>query len=221
MRAEPPAGGGPVPLAPMEQAAARQERPGRWSTIAWLATTALVTLLLVGAWMRIDDERSGVSIANALVRGERPEAPQLPTRAIEGDGAPGLPRWYERAAGGQPAEREVLVVNWWASWCGPCEEEAPALADVAADYRGRATVVGLNAGAEDLEADAREFVQRHQLRFPIVRGTRADKDAWGVGGFPETFVVGVDGRISAHVNGPIDEHELRALLDRELRADRS
>jgi hypothetical protein len=57
---------------------------------------------------------------------------------------------------------------------------------------------------------------RHRLRFPIVRGTRADKDAWGVGGYPETFVVGTDARIGAHVDGPIDVDTLRGAIDTEL-----
>jgi hypothetical protein len=93
---------------------------------------------------------------------------------------------------------------------------------VARDYRGKVDVVGLNAGSKDLAGDARDFVRPFHLDFTIVRGDRRDEDAWGVrSGFPETFVVGTDGRISSYVNGPIDDETLRGLLDAELREHRT
>lgn len=195
---------------------------GRWSTIAWLGCSVLLVALVVGIWLQVGADRAGANLANAIISGERPAAPALPRAGIDGDGAPGLPDWYRAVDGFQAPSpgSEILVVNWWASWCGPCEDEAPALQQVADDYAGRAVVVGVNAGAQDLESDARAFVRRHELDFPVVRASRADEVAWGVGGFPETFVVGVDGRISALVNGPIDEETLRGLIDAELAEQR-
>lgn len=194
-----------------------------WSTVAWLVCSLLLVGLVVGIWFRVGTSSAGANLANAIIAGERPPAPALPTKQIARDGAPGLPDWYRAKDGTQLAasDNEILVVNWWASWCGPCEDEAPILQEVADDYRGRATIVGLDAGAQDLESDARAFVRRHGLTFPIVRGNKADEDAWGNRGFPETYVVGTDGRISSFVNGPIDEETLRGLLDAELEEDRS
>jgi thiol-disulfide isomerase/thioredoxin len=195
----------------------------RWSTVAWLGASLLLVVLVVAVWLRVGGERQSANLANAIIEGKRPAAPALPHAGIARDGAPGLPGWYRAGTEHQRANArgEVLVVNWWASWCGPCEQEAPALREIAHDYDGRVTVVGLNAGSQDLESDARAFVRRHELDFSIVRGDRTDEDAWGVNGFPETFVVGTDGRISSYVNGPIDEETLRGLLDRELGEDRT
>lgn len=198
--------------------AAPETAPGPWSTVAWVGSSLLLVLLVVGVWSKVGSDRSGANLTSAIIAGDRPVAPALPDAGIPRDGAPGLPAWY-RAADGRQLQgpgNEVLVVNWWASWCGPCEDEAPVLREIAVDYAGRVTVVGLDAGAQDLESDARAFVKRHELEFPIIRGTRDDEVAWGVGGFPETYVVGTDGRISAFVNGPIDEEALRGLLDAEL-----
>lgn len=196
---------------------------GRLATIAWLLCSVLLVGLVVGIWFKVGTDQAGANLANAIIAGERPPAPALPSEGIDRDGAPGLPDWYRAADGEQlaSARNQVLVVNWWASWCGPCEDEAPVLQEVSEDYAGRATIVGLDSGAQDLESDARAFVRRHELDFTIVRGGRADEDAWGVTYFPETFVVGTDGRISSYVSGPIDEETLRGLLDAELREDRS
>jgi thiol-disulfide isomerase/thioredoxin len=208
---------------PASDAPGPQAPRSNWSTVAWLGCSILLVALVVGVWLRVDSDRASKNLANAIIAGTRPDAPALPTRTVPKADTPGLPSWY-RATGDHQSHSargaQVLVVNHWASWCGPCKDEAPDLRKVAHDYEGRVAVVGLNAGSEDLATDARAFIHEYHLDFSIVRGTRADKDAWGVDGYPETFIVGTDGRISSFVNGPIDESTLRGLLDRELKQHR-
>ncbi len=179
---------------------------GRLGTAAWIVSSLLLVVLVVGIWLKVSGDRSGANLANAIIAGDRPDAPALTTETVFDSGP---------TTAAIPTD-EVLVVNWWASWCGPCREEAPALMEIADDYDGRVTVVGMNAGAQDLQSDARAFAREFDLDFPLLRADRGDEDAWGVGGFPETFIVGTDGRISSFVNGPIDEETLRSLLDAEL-----
>ena len=183
---------------------------GRLGTVAWIVSSLLLVVLVIGIWLKVSGDRSGANLANAIIAGDRPVAPTLPTGTVFDSGP---------TTDAIPTD-EVLVVNWWASWCGPCKDEAPALNEIADDYDGRVTVVGMNAGAQDLESDARAFAREYELDFPLLRADRGDEDAWGTGGFPETYVVGTDGRISSFVNGPIDEETLRDLLDAELAEDR-
>lgn len=196
----------------------------RWGNVAWIACSLLIVVFVVGFWLRVNDERSGSNLIGQIAADKRPAAPALPTREITGDGAPGLPDWY-RAAGTKQAASvagaQPIVLNWWASWCAPCVDEAPILRDVYDDYKDRVTFVGMDAGNQDLESDARNFVREHRLEFSIVRASKSDGDAWGVHKFPETFIIGTDGRLSAHVPGAVDDKELRALLDAELATDRS
>lgn len=196
-----------------------------WSSLVWTLSALAVVLLVAGVWVRLSDESAGTGLIELVAAGERPVAPELPSTGIDRDGAPGLPAWYASSQGAtaSPTDdasattgRRVVLVNWWASWCGPCKEEAPLLQQLANDYRGRVDVVAVDAGAEDLESDARRFVRHYRWSFPVVRGARSDKDAWGVRGYPETFVVGLDGRVAAHVNGSIDGAEVREVLDAEL-----
>ncbi|MBC7461807.1 MAG: TlpA family protein disulfide reductase [Thermoleophilia bacterium] len=212
----------PAPDADVAPSAAAPS--SRWGTIAWVTCSALIVVLVAGFWLRVNDERSGTNLIGQIADNKRPMAPALPTKQITGDGAPGLPAWY-RASGSQQAASvagaQPIVLNWWASWCGPCVDEAPILREVYDDYKDRVTFVGLNAGNRDLNSDARNFVREHNFEFSIVRADKNDGDAWGVQRYPETFIIGTDGRLSAHVPGAVDDKELRALLDAELAKDRS
>lgn len=192
-----------------------------WATAAWIASSLLLVVLVVGIWLRVSGDRAGAELGNAIIEGQRPAAPALPAEAVA-DGSE-LPDWYRVEDGRQVGgpHNQVLVVNWWASWCGPCREEAPILNEVAREYRGRVAIVGMNPASEDLHSDARGFARDHELDFPLVRGGRSYNDAWGVNGYPETFVVGTDGRISSFINGPVDERSLRGLLEAELAEDRT
>lgn len=98
----------------------------------------------------------------------------------------------------QLAERRdrVVVVNFWASWCIPCREEAPVLEAAWRAYRDRGVViVGVNV--QDSEPAARAFIETFELTFPNGPdpGGRIAID-YGVYGIPETFVIGRDGLIA-------------------------
>ncbi len=160
----------------------------------------------------------GVRIGNAIADGQRPQAPGIPDRTLRGVPVELLPSWYKRTPDGMSgASGKVLVVNFWASWCGPCREETPMLVAIGEEYAVNGVqVIGMNPANEDAERDARDFAREFSVNYPLVRVTGPEKAEWGVRGFPETFIVGRDGRISARVNGPIDEATVVKLVEREL-----
>lgn len=191
-----------------------------WSTYGWLLAAIVLAVAMVALFRGVRDHEAGLSIATALAQGERPAAPSLPTERLAGTagrGAP-LPQLPKPgAAAGVTRMRAPVVVNWWASWCGPCREEAGVLNRLSERYEDEGVrFVGVNAAAEDLGADAQAFAQRYRIRYALVRGSARDKGLWGVRGFPETFLIGRDGRISVRIDGPVDERALQALLEREL-----
>ena len=105
-----------------------------------------------------------------------------------------------------------VVVNFWASWCGPCKHEAPLLREAHERYGDRIEFLGVDI--RDARSDALEFVQEYDLDYLHVR----DEDmriyaSYGLTGQPETFFIDQDGVLVEHVAGPIDEEGLFRILD--------
>jgi cytochrome c biogenesis protein CcmG/thiol:disulfide interchange protein DsbE len=112
-------------------------------------------------------------------------------------------------AGKDLAQGQVTVVNFWASWCGPCVQEHPLLVELA--KRG-IKVVGINY--KDPSPSGRRFLGRHGNPFAAVGVDPTGRGAieWGVYGLPETFVVDPKGRIAYKHVGPISQQVLADKL---------
>lgn len=117
-------------------------------------------------------------------------APALPSRVLE------PPAKTIAQLRGRP-----VIVHFWASWCGPCQHEAPELARLARELHGRATLVGVDY--TDAAGSARAFIAKHDWRFPILADPNGvTGDAYGLSGLPTTFLLDADGRIVKRLTGP-------------------
>jgi cytochrome c biogenesis protein CcmG/thiol:disulfide interchange protein DsbE len=103
-----------------------------------------------------------------------------------------------------------LVLNFWASWCGPCREEAPLL-ERAWLRMGPRGVLFLGLNMQDITADARAFLGEFSLSYPNVREPgREVARRYGVTGLPETFFISARGRAVGHVIGVVSPEQLEA-----------
>jgi cytochrome c biogenesis protein CcmG, thiol:disulfide interchange protein DsbE len=166
-------------------------------------TAALVALLAYGVFQNEPDN----SIDSAVAAGRRPAAPSLELPRLGAPGTLSLASLRGR----------VVVLNYWASWCPPCKAEAPVLDRWHHRIAPKGgTVLGVDV--LDVDSDARAFVRRYGMTFPIVRDGDGDtgKD-FGVNGQPETIVVDRRGRIAAAFRRPVTDADLNGLLPRLLR----
>jgi cytochrome c biogenesis protein CcmG, thiol:disulfide interchange protein DsbE len=87
-----------------------------------------------------------------------------------------------------------LVLNFWASWCGPCADEAPLLQAAAVREGDRVQFVGVDV--EDIDADALAFLRKYGITYPNGSGNAgAISVAYGMRGVPETYFIAPDGRL--------------------------
>ena len=113
---------------------------------------------------------------------------------------------------------KVVVVNFWATWCGPCVAEMPAMQQLR-DKIGSARFDVLAVNYREGTPRINEFLKKRPLQLPIVRDADgAARTAWGVKVFPTSFVVDAEGRIRYSVQGDADwmsskvESQIRDLL---------
>jgi cytochrome c biogenesis protein CcmG, thiol:disulfide interchange protein DsbE len=147
---------------------------------AFIAVLAVIGLLAFGL---IKKSSGGVSI------GEATPTKTLPALGGGGDGS--LADYQGRWA----------LVNVWASWCGPCREESPALQRFYSGHRANLVVLGIDT--RDLTDDGRDFVREFGLEYPQLRdGDGGYAHDLGTTGVPESFLVAPSGKLVAHYPGP-------------------
>ena len=178
-------------------------------SVGLLAAGSFVALLIYGVLAQAPNR----TIDDALLSGRAVHAPGFDLRVLDG-GVPGGQgrRWDAAARDGRVTLRELrgtpVVLNFWASWCVPCQEEAPVLERGWRRARERGVLyLGLNM--QDAQEDAVDFLRRLELDFPNVRDPSNDAArAWGVTGIPETFFIGRDGMVVGHVIGTVTDQQL-------------
>jgi len=106
-----------------------------------------------------------------------------------------------------------LLVNFWATWCGPCLIEAPELVELAEEYKGRVNVIGVST--DDAPEQIREYARVNKISYPLLVGRdREDVGAaFGLGdGIPMTVFVKADGTILSRLEGINTKDWFRARI---------
>jgi cytochrome c biogenesis protein CcmG/thiol:disulfide interchange protein DsbE len=178
--------------------------PGRVQRVAQLAALIGVAALLgLLIWKVAFGRTTGA--ADELAQGKLVRAPAFVLDRLDREGTLGVADLRGKA----------VVVNFWASWCVPCRDEAPVLQKTYERYRDQGLVV-LGVDVNDFRQDARRFMKRYGLSYPVVydgKGSTVGK--WGVRGFPETFFVDRTGKlVGERIEGAVDIERNRDAFQR-------
>jgi peroxiredoxin len=160
---------------------------------------ALVALLAYG----VGSTGAERGIDDALARGERTPAPVFSLPTLDGRGSRTLDSY----------RGQVVVLNYWASWCAPCRAESPLLERWHRRLGRRGgTVLGVDT--DDVRSDAQAFVRRYGLTYPMLRDAEgATKEEFGVVALPETLVLDRAGRVAAVIRGAATDEDLRRAVE--------
>jgi Peroxiredoxin len=111
---------------------------------------------------------------------------------------------------------KVVLLNFWATWCGPCQAEIPELIKTYESYKDKGVVV-LGVSIDDSAETLRAYAAQKKMNYPVLLMQDDLEEAYGpLMGVPITFFIGRDGIISRKHFGPVTkeqvEHEIKALL---------
>jgi cytochrome c biogenesis protein CcmG, thiol:disulfide interchange protein DsbE len=167
---------------------------------------ALVAGLLALLIWKVSHQVGDSTVASELRDGASPEAPAFVLPRLDTDAQ----------LASDSLKGKVQVLNFWASWCVPCREEAGLLQSASKQWRSRDVVV-LGVDHQDFAGDARGFMRRYGMTYPVVED-KGDKlyRRYGATGVPETFCINRDGEVVVHVPGAVTRDSLNSCIQGAL-----
>jgi cytochrome c biogenesis protein CcmG/thiol:disulfide interchange protein DsbE len=168
--------------------------------IASIAGACLVGLLIYG----VSAQSANRTLDELVASGRHPPAP---------DAARSLPVLGSRGTSSLASLKgKVVVLNFWASWCEPCQVEAPLLEREQGHLLSHgATVLGVTY--LDASPDSQSFVSRYHLSYPNLRdNTGTFAHSYGTNQLPESFIVDRTGHVVAVSRGEISQTFLNGAL---------
>lgn len=198
--------GGAIAIWPERRAAPASWRAARGQRLLDVTITVVMVLLFLGAGWSMWGSGHGATVQSAGRPLPGQPAPDFKLNLLEG----GV---FSLAA----ARGQIVVANFWASWCPACQEEMPALEALWQEYQGR-NVRWVGIAYRDQAADVRAALARYGTTYPVGLDD-GDRIAtqYGITGVPETFIIAPDGTLAYLHIGPVTAEQLRAELEKLLK----
>ena len=169
---------------------------------------ALVLIGMIGLFARglIANQ---TTVYAQMLDGNSPQAPDFTAPLLSGKGETSL----------SSLRGKVVVVNFWASWCTGCQDEAPILNQALHEY-GRRGVRIIGVDTSDFTGAARQFAKTYRQRYTLVHDSGSIAQRWGYGtGLPVTYVIDRKGVVrhllNGEITGPSLDHVLNPLVGQQ------
>ncbi len=181
------------------------EVPRKASRGKVLIGAALAVTLVAGLYLANRYWIAPALRTQAMTNGDHPDAPPISLMDIEG-------KKLDLA----DYKGKVVVLDFWATWCGPCRIEIPGLIELQSKYANRGfSVIGISM--DDESGSVVDFYREFKMNYPVAVGNQRVGELYGgIFGLPTTFLIGRDGRIYAKHTGAtspaVMEDEVQQLL---------
>lgn len=190
------------PSDPESNGSAEKSKRGVWifgkslsvgALAAWIAIFALLALLAFGL---LRNQEGPVTVGET--------APNFTLTTFEGE-----------QISLEDLKGKVVVLNFWASWCKPCEEEAAELETAWRIYQPRDDVVFLGVDYVDTETEAMVYLEKFDVTYPNGPDLRTQiSQAFRIRGVPETYIIDRDGKLAAFKISPfLSLVEIQGMID--------
>lgn len=134
-----------------------------------------------------------------------------------GDEAPEVSadEWYNLPSGVKSLKKshlqgQIVIVEFWATWCGPCKASIPHLAQLHKKYQSRGVVLVALSG--ESPSDVKDFVKKNNMPYVVGSGAASTGSEYGVEGIPQAFLIAPDGKIAWKGHPAVVLPELERLL---------
>lgn len=187
---------------------ARPRGTGKRNLIIVASILPLTALFILLSWAvaRSGGNSGGFGVNNEFgeVVLEQRLAPEFVAQSLEGETV-SLAR----------LQGQVVMVDFWSSWCPPCRQEAATLTQVYREYQGR-DVEFIGVAIWDHPPAVRQYLGEFDVPYPNVMDDQQIAVYYGVAGLPEKFFIDRQGNLVHKFVGPMERKTLRATLDRLL-----
>jgi thiol-disulfide isomerase/thioredoxin len=197
---------------------------GRMRMVAVAATAiALVGISIPFVW-HADATSSAPTATVTPAASHEPAAEQAQGGSCMADAKPANWNFKLKDMDGKEVElasfkdpNKVVLLNFWATWCGPCKAEIPGFVELQEKYRDKLTIIGYSV--DDTAELAKKYATQYKMNYPVLLGEGREEvqDAYGpIWGIPASFIISKDGRVCRKHMGiapkAVFEKELIALM---------